>query len=123
MKNTEFRIPLVGSAVSLFIGGILLIGKVPSILTVGTMTVVVILIALTFLISKYKILVHLGGILGILAIISSATAPAHNEALLNFGKSAYITVLDILMVLGFYIFPTIYIYFWVFAVIRRKTIT
>ncbi len=123
MKNKEFKIPLISSAVSLLIGGILLIGKVPNILTIGTMIVVVALILIAFFISKYNNLVHVGGILGILAIISSATAPAHNEALLNFGKSAYISILDILMVLGFYIFPAIYIYFWVFAIVKRKTIT
>lgn len=123
MKNLEFRIPLIGSAISLFIGGLLLIGKVPSILTLGTMIIVVILVSLSFLITRYKNLIHFGGILGILAIISSATAPAHNEALLNFGKSLYITTLDLLMILGFYVFPIIYIYFWVFTIIRRKTIT
>lgn len=100
----------------------MLLDRVPTILSISTFIVVVILLALAFFIYKgYSIAIHIGGVLGILAIISSATARSHNTALLEFGTSTYITILDILMILGFYLFPAIYIYFWIRKyVIRRK---
>ncbi|ARM75070.1 hypothetical protein [Acidianus manzaensis] len=113
---------LILSSISLVLGGILLIGHVPYILTISTFVVVVILISLSFLILKgYKIAIHIGGLLGILAILSSSLSEAHLQALLQFGSSAYISILDILMILGFYLFPIIYLYFWISQFIRKNS--
>uniref|UniRef100_A0A2U9IKP6 Uncharacterized protein n=1 Tax=Acidianus sulfidivorans JP7 TaxID=619593 RepID=A0A2U9IKP6_9CREN len=118
---TIFSYLLISSAVSLIIGGILLIHHVPDILTISTFIVVIILFILSFLILKgFKSAIHIGGILGILAIISSSASSAHLTALSQFGSSIYISVLDILMILGFYLFPIIYLYFWVTKLIKKS---
>ncbi len=113
---------LIGSSISLLIGSILLIGKIPLILTLSTIVVVIFLIYLAYLINnkKKKVLINLGLILGILSIIVSATSPAHDTALREFGNGYYITTLDILMVLGFYGFPLAYIIEWLTQMKKSK---
>ncbi|WP_246252961.1 hypothetical protein [Acidianus brierleyi] len=113
---------LLGSSISLFIGGIMLIGKVPLILTISTLIIVIFLIYLAYSINskKKKALINLGLVLGILSIIISATSPAHFNALKQFGNGYYITILDILMILGFYGFPLAYIIEWLTQMKKSK---
>ncbi|BFH72718.1 hypothetical protein SJAV_06620 [Sulfurisphaera javensis] len=103
-------IPLIGSAISLGIGGILLFSIVPFILSIGTIIAVSLFLISAYLIYKdVKIGYYLGFVLSLLAIISSATSTTHDKALLSFGSSFFISILNILMILGFYIFPLTYI--------------
>ena len=106
----KLYIPLIGSAISLGIGGILLLHVVPFLISLGTLVAILLLLLSALLIAKnYKVGEYLGLILSILAILASATSSVHDEALLKFGTSLYISILDILMVLGFYLFPVLYI--------------
>lgn len=119
--NIIYSLLLILSGFCLTIGGILLIGKIPYLLTISTFIVVLVLVTLAIMIIRgYTFSIHLGAILGIMAIISSATSTAHNIALLKFGSSLYITTLDILMVLGFYLFPAIYIFIWISQYVRKR---
>ncbi|QIW25102.1 hypothetical protein EWF20_13795 [Sulfolobus sp. S-194] len=103
-------IPMIGSAIVLSIGGILLINKVPLIISLGTLIAVLLfLISFLLIYKEYKAGYYLGLVLSILAILSSVTSTTHDKALLAFGSSLYISILDILMLLGFYLFPVLYI--------------
>ncbi|BCS92738.1 hypothetical protein [Metallosphaera javensis (ex Sakai et al. 2022)] len=117
-----YSILLLGSAICLSIGGYLLLGVVPSILTAMTYVVVIVLLALSYLVEKgIAWALNLGFILGILAILSSSLSQAHMQALSQFGSSPRITILDALMVMGFYVFPVVYIVFWVRGRASRKS--
>ncbi|MEM0011793.1 MAG: hypothetical protein QXY87_02550 [Saccharolobus sp.] len=100
---------LILTAVSLLVGSIMLLNFVPRIFTVGTLVIVVFLITSLFLINKYRFLKYILFILAILAIIISSSSGAHIQAFREFGQSLYITVLDVLMILGFYVGPILYI--------------
>nr|MCL7343648.1 hypothetical protein [Candidatus Aramenus sulfurataquae] len=118
----RFTIYLLGSSIALALGGVLLFGKVPLLLTAGTLVVVVVLFLLAIAIekSKDKRLIKAGVILALLSIITSSISSAHQEALAQFGKNAYLTELDVLMILGFYVFPLAYIVDWAFLPRRSK---
>jgi len=106
----KLYIPLIGSAISLGIGGILLLHVVPFFISLGTLVAILLFLFSAFLVSKnYKTGEYLGLLLSVLAILASATSTTHDNSLLKFGTSLYISVLDVLMVLGFYIFPILYI--------------
>ncbi|MBB5253883.1 hypothetical protein [Sulfurisphaera ohwakuensis] len=103
-------IPMIGSAIALSLGGILLINKVPFIISLGTLIAVLLFLTSSLLIYKeHKSGYYLGLVLSILSILASATSTTHDRALLAFGSSLYISILDILMLLGFYFFPVLYI--------------
>ncbi|MBW9141896.1 MAG: hypothetical protein K1T65_09500 [Candidatus Aramenus sp.] len=118
----RFSVYLLGSSMALALGGVLLFGKVPLLLTAGTLVVVVVLFLLAIAIekSKDKRLIRAGVILALLSIITSSISSAHREALAQFGKNAYLTELDVLMILGFYVFPLAYIVDWAFLPRRSK---
>lgn len=87
-----------------------------------TYVVVIVLLALSYLVEKgIAWALNLGFILGILAILSSSLSQAHMQALSQFGSSPRITILDALMVMGFYVFPVVYIVFWVRGRASRKS--
>ncbi|QGA55165.1 hypothetical protein GFS03_11570 [Sulfolobus sp. E5-1-F] len=100
---------LILTAISLLIGSIMLLNLVPRILTIGTLAIVAFLIISLFTINKYAVLKYILLILAILAIIISSSSKAHIQAFREFGQSLYITTLDILMILGFYVGPILYI--------------
>jgi len=118
-----YTLSIIGSIVSLAIGGVLLYGLVPITLTFSTYIAVAILAVVAYFIEKgYANAVKVGAILAVISIIISASSPAHDKALLLFGSNNMITVLDVLMVLGFYAFPTIYLStFLVNSIKRRNT--
>ncbi len=87
----------------------MLFNTVPRIFTIGTLAIVMFLIASLFLINKYNFLTYILFVLAILAIIISSSSGAHVQAFREFGESLYITALDILMILGFYVGPILYI--------------
>jgi len=111
---------ILGSAISLLIGSILLIGRVPIVLTIGSIIVVIILSLSAALILKgYKSPRVVVLVIMLLLIISSTASPAHLSSLALFGSSIYITVLDTLMILGFYVFPILYIIDFLYSSLRK----
>ncbi len=117
-----YSLLLLGSAVCLAIGGYLLLGTVPSLLSVSTYVVVLVLLILSYLIERgITWALNLGVILGIMAILSSSLSQAHLQALSQLGSSPRITLLDILMVMGFYVFPIAYISLWVKDRVFRRS--
>ncbi|MEM1645089.1 MAG: hypothetical protein QXL96_04330 [Ignisphaera sp.] len=121
MSSKTMTIFIIGTAISLLIGSILLIGKVPLFLTIGSFIVVGALIVFTFLILRGKATFgYVTLAVMILLIISSSISNAHLAALQSFGSSLYIIVIDILMVLGFYIFPILYIVTFISLKLRDR---
>ncbi|MEB2792531.1 MAG: hypothetical protein LRS41_00535 [Caldisphaeraceae archaeon] len=120
-KIKTYTLSIIGSIVSLAIGGVLLYGLVPITLTFLTYIAVAILAVVAYLIEKgYAKAVKVGAILAIISIIISASSPAHDKALLMFGSNKMITILDVLMVLGFYAFPAIYLFAFLINGIKKR---
>ncbi|MCE4608638.1 MAG: hypothetical protein F7B61_06765 [Caldisphaeraceae archaeon] len=116
-----YTLSIIGSIVSLAIGGVLLYGLVPITLTFLTYIAVAILAVVAYFIEKgYAKAVKVGAILAIISIIISASSPAHDKALLMFGSNKMITILDVLMVLGFYAFPAIYLFAFLINGIKKR---
>ncbi len=106
MWNRILRIGLVGSALSLGLGGLILLGKVPVIISIGTLIAVLVLLTLTVL-STRKAFILVSIIIGVVEILTSVTSGAHAMALSKFGSSLFFSIVDILMILGFYLFPSV----------------
>ena len=102
------RTGLLGSAFSLTIGGALLWNKVPFLISLGTMIAIFVLLLL-LLLSSNRYVALISAMIAGLEMFASATSSAHANALSEFGSSAFISTLDILMILGFYLFPLIII--------------
>ncbi len=113
---------LLSSSINLAIGGVLLYSFVPIMLMFLTYIAVAILAVVAYLIEKkgYAKVVKVGAILAIISIIISASSPAHDKALLMFGSNKMITILDVLMVLGFYAFPAIYLFAFLINGIKKR---
>ncbi len=118
MKLARYSIIL--SIISLIFGGILLLGKVPIILSIGTFSIVSLLLVLLILLNKFTITKYILLFLALLAIIASSVSTAHLNALEEIGSSEYITVLDILMILGFYVGPILYILSFIRENLKRR---
>lgn len=117
--NVKLYIPLVGSAICFGIGGLLLIHTVPLILSIGTLIAIILFLFTSYLIYKgKKIGFYLGFLFSLTSILSSIVSYAHDKALLEFGSSIFISILDILMILGFYFFPFLYIILFAKELIR-----
>ncbi|BBG24719.1 hypothetical protein [Sulfuracidifex tepidarius] len=98
------KVGLLGSAVALAMGGLLLFRVVPPLVTGGTVVALAVLISL-FMLASRKHIPLISTLIGGLEIVTSAISGAHDRALAEFGSSSFISAVDILMVLGFYIFP------------------
>lgn len=84
---------------------------VPPILTLATvMAVLVVLLTAFFVFRGSRAAMNFGVILSIAAIISSLSSTAHLHSMALIFNGGLITVLDILEILGFYLFPALYIY-------------
>jgi hypothetical protein len=85
-------------------------GSVPLGLTISTYVVILVLLVLTYLVERgNRIAEGIGALMGVLAIVSSSLSQAHLSALLQFGSDLHLSLLDVLMVLGFYVFPATYL--------------
>ncbi|BBD72079.1 hypothetical protein HS1genome_0468 [Sulfodiicoccus acidiphilus] len=105
----------LASAVSVGAGGGLLwfYKLVPEILTIFTaLAVLLVLFAALEIRAGKEWAIHLGASLATVAMITSSLSRAHFRALLQFGRAPVITVLDVLMVAGFYVFPAAYLIMW-----------
>ncbi len=114
------KIGLLGSAVVLGIGGILLLRVVPPLISAGTGIAIAVLISL-FLLAQRRYVPLISVLIGGLEIATSALSGAHEEALAEFGSSYFISALDVLMILGFYIFPSLTVIGGVMTERNRKS--
>ncbi len=113
---------LLGSAVTLGIGGVILFiyNLVPNYLIELTAAVVIALVPLSYyVIQGNELATNVSTTLGIIAPISSIVNQVHVAVLLSFGQSLLISVLGLLQFLGFYLFP---IAFVVLRIVYRKKI-
>ncbi|MEM3655745.1 MAG: hypothetical protein QXP58_04415 [Thermoprotei archaeon] len=112
---------LFGSALSLSMGGLLLYVyrlATPAILS-GGWVIAILLVCLGVYVLRLNVLaINISTILGILSIVVSPLIPAHREVLPGFGSTPIITLLDTLQILGFYVFPAIFI---VLRFVKLKT--
>jgi hypothetical protein len=103
---------LIASALSLGVGGIFLYvyALVPNILVETTVVAVIILLLISYPVSKGNMLaVNISTILGIIAPIISLATPAHVGVLEQLGKGGLIAFLGVLQLFGFYIFPLAFV--------------
>lgn len=114
--------PIMASDVTIILGTILLLNKVPFLITVGSIIDIVLLTIAAYLIYKgIKYSDVLGFVLSIIQILGNSTDPVHLRALNEFGTTLYLSILDILMVLSFYVFPLTYI--TMFLMKRKSPVT
>ncbi|MEM0169287.1 MAG: hypothetical protein QXR57_03830 [Metallosphaera sp.] len=112
---------LIASSVCLSLGGYFLLGVVPPVLSLTTYVVVVVLLTLSYLAWRgNQTAINTGLVLAVLAIISSTSSQAHLTALSEIDDNLRITLLDVLMILGFYLFPGIYIVVRLKEMLKRR---
>lgn len=103
---------LIASALSLGVGGIFLnaYSLVPDVLVETTAVAVIILFILSYFVSKGKMLaINISTVLGIAAPIMSYAIPAHVGVLEQIATGGLISFLGLLQLLGFYIFPILFV--------------
>ncbi len=99
---------LLGSAICLSLGGLLLFvnGLVPMDLIELTATAVIIITPLSILVYRRNLTaINISTVLGFVAPTISLSTPAHIAVLLEFGHNFLISVLGLLQFLGFYLLP------------------
>jgi hypothetical protein len=114
---------LLGSAVTLGIGGVLLFDYdlVPYYLVELTTAVVVALVPLSYyVIHANKLAINISTVLGIIAPISSIMNHSHLDILLAFGQGLLTSVLGLLQFFGFYLFPIVFV---VLRIVYRKRLS
>jgi hypothetical protein len=122
-KPSVLSLLLLGSALSLSIGSILLLTEklVPTVLVELTAVAVVVILPLSFLVYRRNILaINISAALGIVAPVVSLSTPAHIAVLLSFGQNLLLSVLGLLQFLGFYLFPVSFV---IIRVVYRNEIT
>ena len=103
---------LIASALSLGVGGIFLYvySLVPAVLVETTVVAVIVLLILSYFVSIGNLIsINLSTILGVAAPFISFSTPAHLGVLQQIGSGSLISFLGLLQLLGFYIFPIIYV--------------
>jgi hypothetical protein len=103
---------LIGSVVTLTLGGFLLYyySLVPIVLILTTFVAVLVLLLLsTYVIKGNVTAINIATILGVLAPIMSYFTPAHVGVLEQIGTGGLISLLGVLQLLGFYVFPILYV--------------
>jgi hypothetical protein len=103
---------LLASAVSLTIGGLFLYvdSLVPMILVETTIVAVIILYVLAYLVARGNtVSINISTILGVVAPVLSAVTPAHLSVLEQISHGGLIAFLGVLQLLGFYIFPILFV--------------
>ena len=103
---------LVASALSLSVGGYLLYvhALVPPVLVQTTLVAIIVLFILAHFVYRGKMLaINLSTILGIVALFIPFSTPAHIGVIEEIGNGGLISLLGVLQILGFIVFPAIYI--------------
>ena len=114
---------LILSASSLTVGSFFLYvnALVPIILIYTTLVAVVVLFALSYFVAKRVVIaINFGTVLGIIAPIMSALTPQHVSVLSQLLGGGIIALLGLLQILGFYLFPIIYV---VLRIVFRKSVS
>lgn len=114
---------MVVSCASVSAGGILLryYSLVPVILTYATAAAVMVLAANAFFVFRgSRNALNFGVILSILAIASSISSPSHLAAMGEILQGGIIALLDVLEIIGFYVFPVSYMISWAWERMRRR---
>ncbi|MDG6999995.1 MAG: hypothetical protein JRN15_12870 [Nitrososphaerota archaeon] len=114
---------LLASAFSLTIGGYLLYinSLVPEILVETTFVAVVVLFALSYFVARGNLLaVSISTVLGVVAPIMSAATPQHVSVLVQIDTGGLISILGLLQLFGFYIFPLTFV---VVRIVFRSRLT
>ena len=114
---------LILSASSLTVGSFFLYvnALVPIILIYTTLVAVVVLFALSYFVAKrVAIAINIGTVLGIIAPIMSALTPQHVSVLSQLLGGGILALLGLLQILGFYLFPIIYV---VLRIVFRKSVS
>jgi hypothetical protein len=119
---------LIASAISLTLGGILLFyyALVPTVLVLTTFIAVLILFLLSAYVAKRNIIaINLATILGVAAPIMSYFTPSHVGVLEQIGTGGLISILGVLQLLGFYVFPIVFVILRLvfYQRIRRKLVS
>ena len=103
---------LLGSAISLTVGGYLLYvnSLVPVVLVDTTIIAVIILYIMSYFVVKGNtIAINVSTVLGVIAPIMSASTPQHVGVLEQIATGGLISFLGILQLFGFYIFPIVFV--------------
>ena len=104
---------LLASALSLTLGGYLLYinSLVPEILVETTFVAVVVLFALSYFVARGNMFaISVSTILGVVAPIMSAATPQHVSVLVQVDAGGLISILGMLQLCGFYIFPILFVF-------------
>lgn len=121
----EFPFLIILSVISLTVGAASL--RLGSLVTLSLtyLTIVAILILLIYaiylILTDSRKFTFIGVILALISFAVS-TNSAHFEGLSNIFSSPYIylTIADITMILGFYLFPSIYIVLWIYRYYAKR---
>jgi hypothetical protein len=103
---------LIASALALGVGGIFLYvySLVPMVLVETTVVAVIVLFVLSYPVLRGNLLsINISTVLGVVAPIISISTPAHVGVLEQIGKGGLIGFLGILQLLGFYLFPILFV--------------
>ena len=103
---------LLLSAISLSVGGYLLYlhSLVPLYLVETTLVAVIILYILSYFVAMGNMIsINVSTVLGVVAPMMSASTPAHVGVLQQIGTGGLISFLGLLQLLGFYIFPIVFV--------------
>lgn len=113
MKITHvLSLLLIASAVSLAVGGYLLYAHalVPPVLVETTLVAIIVLFILAHFVYRGKMIaINLSTILGVVALFIPFSTPAHIGVIEEIGSGGLISLLGVLQILGFVVFPVIYI--------------
>jgi hypothetical protein len=122
MKYSLLFYSLILSAILLLLGSIMLINRVPYILTLSSFILSFILIITSYFIYNRNIIAEFIGLfLSIILIISSSISQAHIKALLDINLYNFSNfLLVIIMVFAFYVFPIIYIAIFLIKYYKNK---
>ncbi|BCU69401.1 hypothetical protein [Stygiolobus caldivivus] len=113
--------PLIFSAITIGLGTILLLNRVPIIITLGSvLDITLLLISSYFIYKNIKYSSLFGLIISVLQILGNSTDPTHLRALSEFGTTLYLSTLDVLMILSFYAFPLLYILLFSLQKLNKK---
>ncbi len=114
---------LILSASTLTVGSFFLYvnALVPIVLIYTTLVAVVVLFTLSYFVAKRVVMaINIGTVLGIVAPVMSALTPQHVSVLSQLLVGGIIVLLGLLQILGFYLFPILYV---VLRIVFRKSIS
>lgn len=103
---------LVGSSLSLVVGGALLYAyslAAPPLVAGGLVVSAILLVLAVFVWRLNRMAINVSTALAVVSIITSPLIPAHRGALLGFGANPLLAALDTLQILGFYVFPAMFL--------------